>query len=129
MPRARRTAVTQQAVERALGKLLTDENLLERFFESPKAASWEAGLALSPIELEALSRVPRAALVSLHDDRSRGGRKGGAAMMDLIVQRDGSRGIRRLAVQGATELTRRDEQREAGHERDDGIGDDARRGR
>ena len=54
----------------------------------------------------------RAALVSLHDDldkrisrplsrsRSRGGRKGGAAMMDLIVQRDGSRGIRRLAVQG-----------------------------
>jgi hypothetical protein len=36
--RTRRTAVTQQAVERA---------------------SWEAGLALSPIELEALSGVPR----------------------------------------------------------------------
>ena len=50
-------------------------------------------------------------------------------MMDLSVQRDGSRGIRRLAVQGAAELTRRDERREAGHERADGIGDDARRGR
>lgn len=39
--------MTQQAVERA---------------------SWEAGLALSPIELEALSGVPRSALVSLHDE-------------------------------------------------------------
>jgi hypothetical protein len=64
----RRTAVTQQAVERALGKLLTGENFRERFFESPEAASWEAGLALSPIELEALARVPRHALASLHDD-------------------------------------------------------------
>jgi hypothetical protein len=65
---ARRTAVTQQAVERALGKLLTDENFRERFFENPEGARWEAGLALSPIELEALARVPRHALVSLHDD-------------------------------------------------------------
>ena len=60
--------MTQQAVERALGKLLTDENFRERFFENPEEASWEAGLALSPIELEALARVPRHALVSLHDD-------------------------------------------------------------
>jgi len=60
--------VTQQAVERTLGKLLTDEHFRERFFENPEGASWEAGLALSPIELEALSRVPRRALVSLHDD-------------------------------------------------------------
>ena len=52
----------------ALGKLLTDENFRERFFENPEGASWEAGLALSPIELEALSRVPRSALVSLHDE-------------------------------------------------------------
>ena len=43
--------MTQQAVERALGKLLTDENFRERFFENPEAASWEAGLALSPSEL------------------------------------------------------------------------------
>ena len=60
--------MTQQAVERALGKLLTDENFREGFFENSEAASWEAGLALSPIELEALSRVPRDALARLHDD-------------------------------------------------------------
>ena len=60
--------MTQQAAERALGKLLADENFRERFFENPEAASWEAGLALSPIELEALSRVPRHALTRLHDD-------------------------------------------------------------
>ena len=50
----RRTAVTQQALERALGKLLTDENFRERFFASPELAYWEAGFALSPVELEAL---------------------------------------------------------------------------
>ena len=58
----RRTPVTQQAVELTLGKLLTDEAFRERFLESPEAACWEAGLALSPIELEALSQVPREAL-------------------------------------------------------------------
>jgi hypothetical protein len=36
--------------------------------QAVEGASWEAGLALSPIELEALSRVPRSALVSLHDE-------------------------------------------------------------
>jgi hypothetical protein len=64
--------VTQQAVERALGKLLTDENFRERFFENPEAASWEAGLALSPIELEALARVPRHALASFTMISTRG---------------------------------------------------------
>jgi hypothetical protein len=58
----RRTAVTQQAVERALGKLLTDENFRERFFAGPELACWEAGFALSPVELEALSRLPHEAL-------------------------------------------------------------------
>ena len=38
---ARRTAVTQQAVERALGKLLTDENFRERFFENPRGPAGE----------------------------------------------------------------------------------------
>jgi hypothetical protein len=55
-------SVTQQAVERALGKLITDEAFRERFFVSPAAACRDAGLAVSPTELEALSRLPRAAL-------------------------------------------------------------------
>jgi hypothetical protein len=58
----RRTAVTQQAVERVLGKLLTDENFRDRFFTNPETASWEAGLSLSPIEFEALSRLSHEAL-------------------------------------------------------------------
>jgi hypothetical protein len=44
-------------VERALGKLLTDENFRDRFFARPELACWEAGFALSPVELEALSRL------------------------------------------------------------------------
>jgi len=52
----------QQGVERALGKLLTDEAFRERFFTNPETASWEAGLALSAIELEALSRLSHEAL-------------------------------------------------------------------
>ena len=51
--------MTQQAVERTLGKLLTDEAFRERFFATPVAACREAGLALSPIEIDALSRLSR----------------------------------------------------------------------
>jgi hypothetical protein len=79
--------VTQQAVERALGKLLTDENFRERFFTNPEIASWEAGFTLSPIELEALSQVSHEALArSLPRPRSPGGRKGGAHMTNHTVQ-------------------------------------------
>ena len=49
--------MTQQAVERALGKLITDEAFRERFFAAPIAACLEAGLTLSAAELEALSRL------------------------------------------------------------------------
>ena len=59
--------MTQQAVERALGKLLTDENFREQFFASPELACWEAGFALSPVELEALSRVSNEALTQLSE--------------------------------------------------------------
>ena len=41
--------MTQQAVERVLGKLLTDENSREQFFASPELACREAGFALSPV--------------------------------------------------------------------------------
>jgi hypothetical protein len=49
-------------VERALGKLLTDENFREQLFAGPELACWEAGFALSPVELEALSQLPHETL-------------------------------------------------------------------
>jgi hypothetical protein len=55
-------SVSQNAVERTLGKLATDEEFRARFFENPAAATWEAGLPLSPVELEALSGLSRAAI-------------------------------------------------------------------
>ncbi len=54
--------MSQQAVERALGKLLTDENFRDRFFTNPELATWAAGFILSSIELEALSRLSPEAL-------------------------------------------------------------------
>ena len=54
--------MSQQAVERTLGKLATDDEFRARFFSNPAAATWEAGLPLSPIELEALSGLSRAAI-------------------------------------------------------------------
>jgi hypothetical protein len=49
-------AMSQPGVERTLGKLLTDEAFRERFLAAPELASWEPGLQLSAVELEALSR-------------------------------------------------------------------------
>ena len=60
--------MTQQAVERVLGKLLTDENFRERFFAGPELACWEARFSLSTIELEALSRLSLEALARFSDD-------------------------------------------------------------
>jgi hypothetical protein len=42
---------------------VTDEALRARFFARPEAATWEAGLALTPGELYALSRLSRVAVV------------------------------------------------------------------
>ena len=60
--------MTQQAVERTLGKLLADEAFRERFFANPEAASWEVGLVLSPSEVEALLRLSREALARFSDN-------------------------------------------------------------
>jgi hypothetical protein len=56
--------MSQQAVERTLGKLLTDEFFRERFLTAPREAALQAGLRLSDIELAALSGLSRSALCS-----------------------------------------------------------------
>ena len=64
--------MSQRVVERAVGKLVTDEGFRDAFFRDSKAASLQAGFDLSPEELDALSSIPRAALAALGarlDDR------------------------------------------------------------
>ena len=64
--------MSQRVVERAVGKLVTDEGFRDSFFRNPQGATLQAGLELSPEELDALSRIPRAALAALSarlDDR------------------------------------------------------------
>jgi hypothetical protein len=55
--------MSQHAIERAIGKLVTDGAFRARFFANPEAATWEAGLQLSPGELQALSALSPAALL------------------------------------------------------------------
>ena len=59
-----RCRMSQHAVERTLGKLLTDESFRERFFTAPRVTAWAAGLRLSDVELAALSGLSRSALRS-----------------------------------------------------------------
>jgi putative modified peptide len=54
--------MSQAAVEKALGKLITDEGFRRRFSKDPAAACFAAGLELSPAELDALSRIPGKAI-------------------------------------------------------------------
>lgn len=64
--------MSQAAVERTLGKLITDEGFRDRFFKDPAAASFSAGLELSSAELDALSRLSKKALRQFNswlDDR------------------------------------------------------------
>ena len=64
--------MSQGAVEKALGKLLTDDAFRARFFADPAGASFTAGLALSGVELDALAGLPQPALARfsrLLDDR------------------------------------------------------------
>lgn len=57
--------MSQRSVEQALGKMVTDEAFRREFFREPDRASLEAGLDLSPAEMSALQRVPRAMLAKL----------------------------------------------------------------
>ena len=59
----RGASVTQLAVERTIGKLATDPRFRARFFSNPAAATWEAGLRLSPGELEALAALSHTAVI------------------------------------------------------------------
>jgi hypothetical protein len=59
--------MTFGGLERALGMLLLDAAFCERFFFHPSSAPWEAGLPLSPIEVDALSRLSRAAITPFRE--------------------------------------------------------------
>ncbi|MBP1777492.1 MAG: Ribosomally synthesized peptide [candidate division NC10 bacterium] len=50
--------MSQIAVERTLGKLVTDAAFRRRFFRDPAGASFLVGLELSQAEIEALSSLP-----------------------------------------------------------------------
>jgi hypothetical protein len=49
--------MSQIAVERTLGKLVTDAAFRSRFFRDPAGASFLAGLELSRAEIDALSSL------------------------------------------------------------------------
>lgn len=57
--------MSQRSVERALGKMITDETFRRRFFGDPEGTSLAAGLDLLPDELSALSSAPQAMLAEL----------------------------------------------------------------
>ncbi len=64
--------MSQRGVERTLGRLVTDKDFREAFFADPAAASLRIGVELSREELDALRRIPRAALAEFcrrMDDR------------------------------------------------------------
>ena len=57
--------MSQRSVEQALGKMVTDEAFRRDFFRDPERTSLASGLDLSPAEVEALRRAPRAMLAKL----------------------------------------------------------------
>jgi hypothetical protein len=59
--------MTVAGTERALGMLLLDTAFCERFFLNPSATAWESGLPLSPIEVDALARLSRAAIARFRE--------------------------------------------------------------
>jgi hypothetical protein len=54
--------MTVAGLERALGMLRLDVAFCERFLLNASSPTWNAGLPLSPIEVDALSRLSRVAI-------------------------------------------------------------------
>jgi hypothetical protein len=68
----REDSMSQRDVERALGRMLTDEGFQQDFFRDPARTCLLLGIQLEPQEVEALLRVPRSMLATLGarlDDR------------------------------------------------------------
>lgn len=64
--------MSQRDVERALGRLLTDEGFRQEFYHDPPRACVALGIQLTEEELAALVATPRSALANLGsrlDDR------------------------------------------------------------
>lgn len=64
--------MSQRAVERVIGKLVTDEGFRDQFFENADVASLRIGVDLSREEKDSLLRIPSHALAELAarlDDR------------------------------------------------------------
>jgi hypothetical protein len=57
--------MSQRAVERTLGKLVTDEEFREEFLQNPVGACLCIGVDLTRQEMGALARIPKAALADL----------------------------------------------------------------
>jgi hypothetical protein len=57
--------MSQLAVERVLGKLVTDTQFRAEFFAEPAGVCRDYGLELTPVELAALRRIDEAALRTL----------------------------------------------------------------
>ncbi len=56
--------MSQRAVERAVGKLVTDEGFREAFHRDPGCACRAVGIELTGEELRALHRIPVDALIA-----------------------------------------------------------------
>ena len=64
--------MSQRGVERILGRMITDQGFREDFFHDPVMAGFRIGADLTHEEMDALLRIPAAALADLSarlDDR------------------------------------------------------------
>ena len=63
--RRNKRRMSQQTVERVLGRLITDAEFRAKFFIEPAGVCRDYGLELTPVELGALAQVEEQALIGL----------------------------------------------------------------